>query len=297
MKVRRSKERRHEHRANPGLALGIAAAPLASVALDNGLETTQVPYENFKQWKVRALLAVFKPASSSLTLRLRSSFTQPPRPFDALSPSHVLVTASFGAILPKSVLGLLPPHQTLNVHPSLLPRYRGASPIQYALLNRDQTTGVTVQELSDRGADTGAIFAQEEFVSGLVRVCCQSFALTPTSDQDIPPNATYGSLVAPLADLGGSLLVKTLETLADGTVRQPARSACASCWLVTDQPLLYRLRPRCRAQTVSSRRRRSAKSWPRSTLAGALPRSTRCIARSDTRCARCPDPTQASRTC
>lgn len=90
---------------------------------------------------------------------------QPPEPFNELSPSHVLITASFGAILSRSALALFPDHQKLNVHPSLLPRYRGASPIQYALLNQDATTGVTVQELSDRGADTGAIFAQEEFVS------------------------------------------------------------------------------------------------------------------------------------
>lgn len=75
------------------------------------------------------------------------------------------MTASFGAILPHATLSLFPPHQKLNVHPSLLPKYRGASPIQYAIMNRDPTTGVTVQELSERGADTGAIFAQDEFVS------------------------------------------------------------------------------------------------------------------------------------
>ena len=73
--------------------------------------------------------------------------------------STLFVVASYGKIIPKSILGI-PKHGTLNVHPSLLPRLRGASPIQSAILSED-TTGVTIMLLDDK-MDHGPIIAQKE---------------------------------------------------------------------------------------------------------------------------------------
>ena len=71
----------------------------------------------------------------------------------------VIVVAAFGQILRPHVL-YLPPHGSLNVHASLLPRWRGASPIQHALLAGDATTGVTLMGM-DEGLDTGPMYVQE----------------------------------------------------------------------------------------------------------------------------------------
>src|SRR6185436_19431813 len=65
----------------------------------------------------------------------------------------LIAVAAYGQILPKSILDL-PPHGCINVHTSLLPRYRGAAPIQWAILNGDSETGVTIMKM-DAGMDTG----------------------------------------------------------------------------------------------------------------------------------------------
>jgi methionyl-tRNA formyltransferase len=104
----------------------------------------------------------------------------------ATEPS-LLVVAAYGKILRPDVLAL-PDHGTLNVHASLLPAYRGASPIHAALLDGAGETGVTIM-LMDVGLDTGPILAQ---------------ARVPITE-----DATTGSLTATLAELGGSLLVET----------------------------------------------------------------------------------------
>ena len=76
------------------------------------------------------------------------------------SPHHLLVTASFGRILPNPLLNLFLPTRRLNVHPSLLPAYRGAAPIQHALIDGQRETGVCVIEMTERkkGIDSGAIW-------------------------------------------------------------------------------------------------------------------------------------------
>jgi methionyl-tRNA formyltransferase len=78
------------------------------------------------------------------------------------------LTASFGYILPTSLLELFDASQRLNVHPSLLPRYRGAAPIQWTIVNGDNETGVTVQRLIEKGKgiDAGEIVGQ---TGGIVR--------------------------------------------------------------------------------------------------------------------------------
>ena len=100
---------------------------------------------------------------------------QPPPPFEEppqkptgwfLPRNHLLITASFGRILPSYILRLFPPKQCLNVHPSILPSYRGASPIQYAILSGERETGVSVIEMMEpkKGIDSGAIFGCEKMV-------------------------------------------------------------------------------------------------------------------------------------
>jgi len=108
----------------------------------------------------------------------------------------VIVVTAFGRILPKSILDL-PPGGCVNVHGSLLPRYRGAAPIQWALINGDVETGITTM-LMDEGMDTGAILLQRA---------------TP-----IEPDDTAAELGKRLAKVGGDLLVETLEGLANKTI-------------------------------------------------------------------------------
>jgi methionyl-tRNA formyltransferase len=111
--------------------------------------------------------------------------------------AEVIVVAAFGQLIPPSVLEL-PPHGCLNVHPSLLPRWRGASPIQTAILNGDQETGITIMKL-DVGLDTGPIVAQRR---------------VPLDDE-----VTGGDLSRQLAELGASVLIETLPKYITGEIR------------------------------------------------------------------------------
>ena len=100
----------------------------------------------------------------------------------------VIVVAAFGQILRKDVLTLAT-HGCLNVHASLLPRWRGVSPIQSAILHGDQETGVTIMKM-DEGIDTGDIISQRTI--------------------PITPEDTGGSIFEKLAQLGGELMITTL---------------------------------------------------------------------------------------
>jgi methionyl-tRNA formyltransferase len=104
------------------------------------------------------------------------------------------VVAAYGLLLPPAILAA-PRLGCLNVHASLLPRWRGAAPIQYALLAGDAETGITIMQM-DEGLDTGPILLQRPL---------------PTA-----PDATAGSLSAALAELGAHLAVEALEGLAAG---------------------------------------------------------------------------------
>jgi methionyl-tRNA formyltransferase len=108
----------------------------------------------------------------------------------------LIVLASYGRILPQELLAL-PRLGALNVHPSLLPRYRGATPIQSAILNGDKETGVSIM-LMDAGLDTGDIVLQERVA--------------------IDPQETYGLLHDRLARLGAELLGRAIDLAADGTL-------------------------------------------------------------------------------
>ncbi len=103
-----------------------------------------------------------------------------------------IVLAAFGPPFFNKEILEIPKYGCLNVHPSLLPKYRGASPIPYAILNGEKETGVTIIRMSEK-IDQGDILAQEKL--------------------EISPTDTTLTLTAKLADLGGSLLVKTISAL------------------------------------------------------------------------------------
>jgi len=106
----------------------------------------------------------------------------------------VIVVAAYGQILPQAVLDV-PPFGVLNVHASLLPRWRGASPVEGAIMAGDDVTGVTIMKL-DAGMDTGPTLAKREI--------------------KIKPNETAGELEDRLADLGADLLMEVLPAYLAG---------------------------------------------------------------------------------
>jgi len=113
-----------------------------------------------------------------------------------------LVVVAYGLILPAAVLAL-PKLGCFNIHASLLPRWRGAAPIQRALLAGDTTSGVTIMRM-EAGLDTGPILAAREV--------------------QIDERETAGSLHERLAPLGGELLVETLDAVAAGRASEQAQS-------------------------------------------------------------------------
>lgn len=110
-------------------------------------------------------------------------------------PDLIAVTA-FGRILHAPILNL-PPMGCVNVHGSLLPKYRGAAPVQWAVINGETETGITTM-LMDEGMDTGPMLLQERLA--------------------ITPEDTSGTLAPRLAELGGRLLVETIRQLKAGTI-------------------------------------------------------------------------------
>jgi methionyl-tRNA formyltransferase len=113
-----------------------------------------------------------------------------------------LVVVAYGLILPPAVLAM-PKLGCFNIHASLLPRWRGAAPIQRALLAGDTATGVTIMRM-EAGLDTGPVLAAREVRIG--------------------ERETAGSLHDRLAPLGGELLVETLDAIAEGRAREQAQS-------------------------------------------------------------------------
>lgn len=107
----------------------------------------------------------------------------------------VIVVVAFGQILPKEILDF-PKYGCINVHASLLPKYRGAAPIQWSVIDGEKETGITTMYM-DAGIDTGDMLLQ---------------AVTP-----IESDETGGSLHDKLSQMGGSLLIQTLKQLEDGT--------------------------------------------------------------------------------
>ena len=107
----------------------------------------------------------------------------------------VICVVAYGKILPKEILEIAK-YGCINVHGSLLPQYRGAAPIQWAVLNGDKTTGITTMYM-DEGMDTGDIILKREV--------------------EIGENETTGELWDKLSKIGGELLVETLKNIENGT--------------------------------------------------------------------------------
>jgi methionyl-tRNA formyltransferase len=170
-----------------GRGRGLAASPVKQLAQARGL--TVVQPANFKAAETREQLKAFNP--------------------------DVIVVAAFGQILPQPVLEL-PKFGCLNIHPSLLPRFRGASPVASAILAGDDFTGVSIM-LLDQGLDTGPLLAR---------------AQVPVSPRD-----TTGSLTAKLSWLGARLLGEVLVGWGRGELTpQPQNEAEASyCGPITKE--------------------------------------------------------------
>ena len=109
---------------------------------------------------------------------------------------EVMVVVGYGQIIPQAIIDI-PPHGILNVHASLLPKYRGAAPVQWAIANGETATGVTTMQI-DAGLDTGGILLQRETA--------------------IDAEEDAVALSARLAAMGAELLAETLDGLARGAI-------------------------------------------------------------------------------
>lgn len=156
----------------------------------------------------------------------------------ALAPELIVIVA-YGQILRKNVL-TLPRLGCVNIHSSLLPRWRGAAPIQWAILGGDAESGVTTMELVEK-LDAGAILLQER---------------TPLSAED-----TAGSLHGRLAEIGARLIGRTIEGLENGTLRGVPQDESMVTYAAKLTKEMEWLDPR-EAAPALERRVRALNPWP-----------------------------------
>ncbi len=160
-----------------------------------------------KQTAVKAGIPVFQPEKlrdASCTQELKE-----------LRPD-VIVVAAYGQMIPKEILDL-PPCGCVNVHASLLPKYRGAAPIQWAVIDGEQESGVTTMIVTPE-LDTGDIILQKKV--------------------KLSPDETGGSLSEKLSEAGAALLLETLDQISDGTAQfqpQPKQSPTHYASMLTKQ--------------------------------------------------------------
>ena len=153
-----------------------------------------------KQYALSKNLQVFQPEKVRNNKEFINSLKE-------MKPEFICVVA-YGKILPKEILDI-PSKGCINVHGSLLPKYRGAAPIQWAVLNGDKETGITTMYM-DVGMDTGDMILTEKV--------------------EIGDTETTGELWARLAKIGGQLLVKTIAEIEAGTaprIKQPEEFSMA----------------------------------------------------------------------
>ena len=128
--------------------------------------------------------------------------------------ADAIVVAAYGKIIPKNILEL-PEYGCINVHASLLPKYRGAAPIQWAVLDGEEKSGVTIMQMNE-GLDTGDMLAVREI--------------------PLEPKETSESLFTKLSALGAELLVETLDRIEAGTITpvpQPEESPTPYARMIT----------------------------------------------------------------
>ena len=139
-----------------------------------------------KQFAIENNIPIYQP----IKIRNNEEFI---KKIKELNPDIICVVA-YGKILPKEILDI-PKYGCINVHGSLLPKYRGAAPIQWAIINGEKTTGITTMYM-DIGMDTGDMILKEEV--------------------DIGEDETTGELWERLSKIGGTLLVKTINLIEKG---------------------------------------------------------------------------------
>ena len=154
-------------------------------------------------------------------------------------PADIFVVAAFGQILSEEILSM-PKYGCVNIHASLLPKYRGAAPIQWAVINGDEESGVTIMQM-DAGIDTGDILAQERI--------------------KLNPKETGESLFERLSHIGASLLVATLQKIENGAVTPMKQNADESCYaaMLTKESGKIDWR---KSNVVLERLIRGLNSWP-----------------------------------
>ena len=145
--------------------------------------------------------------------------------------ADVMVVVAFGQILPKEILDMTP-YGCINVHASLLPSYRGAAPIQWAVINGDKVSGVTTMQMNE-GLDTGDMIMKTE---------------VPLSEDE-----TGGSLHDKLAEAGAKLCVETLKALEDKTATWEVQgeSPTAYAKMLDKKAWRYRLEQICKVNRMS----------------------------------------------
>ena len=158
-----------------GRGFALAPSPVKKLASARGIQMTQP--ESLRDAQAQAKLKHFR--------------------------ADVIVVAAYGLILPRPVLEL-PRDGAINIHASLLPRWRGATPIERAILAGDRHTGVSIMQMDD-GLDTGPVLMQEEI---------------PILEDD-----TMGTLRDRLAELGAKLIVQALDALQAGVIKATPQSA------------------------------------------------------------------------
>ena len=146
----------------------------------------KLAYSPVKEYALEKNLKIYQP----IKIKNNTEFLDE---IKTLAPDVICVVA-YGKILPKEILEI-PKLGCINVHGSLLPKYRGAAPIQWAVLNGDKTTGITTMYMNE-GMDTGDMILKKEI--------------------EIGPDETTGDLWQKLSKIGGEILVKTLKLIEEG---------------------------------------------------------------------------------
>lgn len=163
-----------------------------------------------KELALAHTIPVFQPTS------LRKEFGNLREELDRLGPFDLGVVIAFGQILPKDVLEF-PKHGCVNIHASLLPRWRGAAPIQRALQAGDSETGVCMMRM-DEGLDTGAVYSEHRV--------------------PITPSDTGATLHDTLASLGASHIVSTVQQIASNSLQaipQPSEGVTYASKITTEE--------------------------------------------------------------
>ena len=153
--------------------------------------------------------------------------------------ADIFVVAAFGQILSQEILDM-PKYGCINIHASLLPKYRGAAPIQWSIINGDPVTGVTIQQMN-AGVDTGDILFTEEL--------------------EIAPTDTYASLYEKLEKTGAQMIVPALQAIERGEVNPVPQNEAESSHVSMIDKAMGKIdfsRPACEIERLI----RGLNPWP-----------------------------------